>query len=256
MHANQTIYTSVTQKLRKERGQHLESFIGQFMASIEIKTEIGEEELQQDEQKHNRVGSAERKLTPPGRNLVFGDHFEIRRKCYSSSAAHQMISRRHHHSASGPSKCLVYIGTFFFIKFFFRLIFSVFSSVAKILRIPMILVRLVLALVTVSSTAADQLICWLIDKLIRLGLYEPRLTTLITALESHLFGPQSPTTASPTELLKRQVDAKQRLEKVCAGLSSVVDVLQSPPLNKHLMYCLFDIIIADLYPELEGKLVG
>lgn len=116
----------------------------------------------------------------------------------------------------------------------------------------MILVRLVLALVTVSSTAADQLICWLIDKLIRIGLYEPRLTTLITALESHLFGPQS-APATPTELLKRQVDAKQRLERVCPGLSSVVDVLQSPPLNKHLMYCLFDIIIAELYPELEGK---
>lgn len=107
-HANQTIYTSVTQKLRKERGQHLESFIAQFMASIEFKTEIGEEELlqQHDDEVTLKRRVPERKLTPPGRSLVFGDLFEIRRKYYPTTTA---TERRH--NASGPSKCFVYIGS-------------------------------------------------------------------------------------------------------------------------------------------------
>lgn len=67
----------------------------------------------------------------------------------------------------------------------------------------------------------------------------------------HLFGPKS-ADPSPNELLERQRQAKIRLEKVCKGLSSVVDVLQSPALNKQLMYCLFDIILVELYPELDN----
>lgn len=71
-------------------------------------------------------------------------------------------------------------------------------------------------------------------------------------LTDQLFGPKQPD-PSITELLERQRQAKLRLEKVRKGLGNVADILQSPALNKHLMYCLFDIIVLDIYPELASK---
>lgn len=121
----------------------------------------------------------------------------------------------------------------------------------RILQTPFIIVRFVLALINVSQSTVDILIGKLINKLIKIGLYEPRLTVLITLLEHHLFDTKK-TEPSPTELHERQRQAKQRLNGVYTGLGSVADALQSPPLNKHLMYSLFDIVLTDLYPELDN----
>lgn len=60
-------------------------------------------------------------------------------------------------------------------------------------------------------------------------------------------------TPKPTkeELERRQKEARDRLEGLRKGLGHLFDVFQSPVLNKHLMYCLFDIIIGDLYPDVD-----
>lgn len=50
---------------------------------------------------------------------------------------------------------------------------------------------------------------------------------------------------------RRQQEARKRLEALRKGLGNFFDIFQSPVLNKHLMYCLFDIIIGDLYPDLD-----
>lgn len=71
-------------------------------------------------------------------------------------------------------------------------------------------------------------------------------------ITDQLFGPKQ-ADPSITELLERQRQAKLRLDKVRKGLGNVADVLQSPALNKHLMYCLFDIIVLEIYPELTSK---
>lgn len=68
---------------------------------------------------------------------------------------------------------------------------------------------------------------------------------------AHLFGPKQPE-PSPNELLERQRQAKKRLNKIYQSLGKIIDVLQSPALNKQLMYCLFDIVLIELYPELEN----
>lgn len=60
-------------------------------------------------------------------------------------------------------------------------------TVAKILKTPKILVRFLLALISVSQATVDHIICRLVDKLIRFGLYEPRLTSLLSSLESKAF---------------------------------------------------------------------
>lgn len=58
---------------------------------------------------------------------------------------------------------------------------------------------------------------------------------------------------SPHELLRRQQIARQSLKNACDGLESVSDVLQSPVLNKHLMYCLLDSLLIEMYPEFAAK---
>ncbi|KAG4066493.1 hypothetical protein HA402_007129 [Bradysia odoriphaga] len=217
------IYSSVAQKLRKERGQNLENFVTNFMQSIEPNiADVGEDVILMNEKK-----TVPKKPQPPGRNFVFGDLFELK---YHPKYLNQTVQV---HNVRGPSQCLIYI-------------------LVKILNTPMIIVKFILALINISQKFIDGIINLLIDKLIKFGLYEPRLTVLINELENQLFGPKQ-TDPSITELLERQRQAKLRLEKVRKGLGNIADILQSPALNKHLMYCLFDIIVLEIYPELATK---
>lgn len=123
----------------------------------------------------------------------------------------------------------------------------------KIIQAPTIIVKLILGLVNISRTTVDFVLCKTIERIIRFDVFETRLTILIQTIEEHLFG-QSKQSATPTaiELLERQRQARARLEKVSTNLGRIADTIQSPALNKHLMYCLFDIIVAEMYPELES----
>lgn len=56
--------------------------------------------------------------------------------------------------------------------------------VVKILNTPMIVVKFIIALINISQKLIDGIINRLIDRLIKFGLYEPRLTVLINELES------------------------------------------------------------------------
>lgn len=120
----------------------------------------------------------------------------------------------------------------------------------KILDVPTLIVRFILGLINISQSTVDLLLCKGIDKLLSIALYEPRLTVVIKTVEEQLFGDKE-MDPSPTELLERQRQAKKRLAKISNKLAKVADTLQSAALNKHLAYCLFDSIVAELYPELE-----
>lgn len=53
------------------------------------------------------------------------------------------------------------------------------------------------------------------------------------------------------ELLHRKQLAQERLESLRTGLGELATYLQYPTLNKHLNYSLLDIILLELYPELN-----
>lgn len=91
------IYNSVTQKLRKERGQNLENFVTNFMQSIEPNTDVGEDVILMNETQNSS------KKPQPRRNFVFGDLFELK---YAPKYLSQSIRV---HSVRGPSQCLIYI---------------------------------------------------------------------------------------------------------------------------------------------------
>lgn len=60
-------------------------------------------------------------------------------------------------------------------------------AVVNIVNTPTIIVKFILALINISQKFIDSIINLLIDKLIKFGLYEPRLTVLINELESMSF---------------------------------------------------------------------
>lgn len=122
----------------------------------------------------------------------------------------------------------------------------------NILNVKRFIVRVVLGLINISKTTVDFLLCKGLDKLLKIGFYEPRLTLLISIIDEQLFGAGKKTEPSFTELLEQQRQARNRLSKISAQFVSVADTLQSPTLNKQLMYSLLDIIIAELYPELDN----
>lgn len=123
----------------------------------------------------------------------------------------------------------------------------------NILDVSRIIVRIILGFIAISRSTIDTIVCKGIDKLLRMALYEPRLTLLISTIEEQLFGEKKPD-PSLTELLEQQRQAKKRLAKISKKFGNLADTLQSPTLNKQLMYCLFDIIVAELYPELDSNL--
>lgn len=124
-------------------------------------------------------------------------------------------------------------------------------AVVKILNAPVLVVRLALAFCCVSRKTVDTLIHTVVARLLRAGLKETRLAVLINLLREIIFLKKLPE-PTPAELLRRQQEARKRLEDLRPGLGNGADVLQSPVLNKHLMYCLFDIILGEMYPEFES----
>uniref|UniRef100_A0A8W7P606 peptidylprolyl isomerase n=1 Tax=Anopheles coluzzii TaxID=1518534 RepID=A0A8W7P606_ANOCL len=197
VHPSNNIYNSVTQKLRKEKGQSLDVFMSTFMHSIEQSPDIGEDVVQEKE-------PVKKKTKIPGQSVVFGDLFELK-KASKNTHTTTLLS----HSVRGPSQCFVYI-------------------LVKVLNAPFLIVRLALAFCCVSRKSVDTLINSLTAKLIRAG----------------------------PERKPSSQEARKRLEDLRGGLGNLADVLQSPVLNKHLMYCLFDILLAEMYPEFDESPSG
>lgn len=100
---NSTIYNSVAQKLRKERGQNLDAFIYTFMQSVEqsSNTDIGEDVIMM-----KGIESEQHRPQPPGRNSIFGDLFGLRPAMAHHNHASFGVRQ---HTAKGPSQCLIYI---------------------------------------------------------------------------------------------------------------------------------------------------
>lgn len=97
---------NILQKAKKERGQSLDQFMALFMQSIEQSTDVGEDVVQSNNLANSgKGGVGKEEHGPPGKSLVFGDHFDLRKAPNGKEALNY-----HRHPVRGPSKCLVYIG--------------------------------------------------------------------------------------------------------------------------------------------------
>ncbi|KAK2701490.1 hypothetical protein QYM36_019859 [Artemia franciscana] len=125
---------------------------------------------------------------------------------------------------------------------------------------------LLLGVQTVLSDIIDkQLSFWISNRLEQL-LAPEKVGYLITLINESIFGQASGSLAdekkSETVMnikLKILDYVPSLLLKVCGtesleeGIASIIDLIQKPLLNKHLVYMLFDQIIEELFPELFEK---
>lgn len=210
-------YNSMSVKLRKERGQDLENFMQTFYHSVEQEADIGEDiSAQLFTKSHRRTNSKQKNI------------LELYQNLFNIPAASE------HH------------GTSSFVKTPTQ---SVLYFLAKIIKVPNILLRMVIGIIRFIPDS-DSLVLMAIRKFVNRLINQAILAYLVKELKEKLFeSKQSKTTKQ--ELEQRKNLAFERLEKLRTGLSDTLKFLQNPIFNKHLIYSLIDVIIAEGFSELN-----
>ncbi|KAF7270619.1 hypothetical protein GWI33_016415 [Rhynchophorus ferrugineus] len=227
------IYQSFAYKLRKEKGQHLDSFMTTFFNSVAKqkpeKVDIAEEGIE--------LSTTKRRTPRTFHNDVFKDNFGVSYKHCSESSS----------SSFSPvlfSECLFYL---------FKNIF----------RIPLGLLKVYVALCSVAQQLIDLFAKILIEKKLKSGLSESNLAYLIGLLEGVIFDHHI--THTQQEYEERRTRAFKDI-KFCPGyldkmlgsginegLTTLLEILQNPHYNKQLAYNLLDTVMLEMFPELVGE---
>ncbi|XP_966626.3 sorting nexin-14 isoform X1 [Tribolium castaneum] len=231
------IYQSVAHKLRKEKGQHLDPFMGTFLLSTG-KTKSGKFEWAEigDEVSTKMI----EKTTPMPktfRNHVFNDNFgttfkDLKESCNTSFNPIGMI------------QCIFYL-----LKYVFKL--------------PHYLLRLYAAICSVAQEAVEAFSSAYIERRLKHSLSPSNLTYLVQLLEDVIF--HSRTSPTKEELIERRNRAFALLNNaipsylecivgkdVNEGLKMLLEILQHPHYNKHLAYNLLDLILCEMYLTLQN----
>ncbi|XP_065162082.1 sorting nexin-14-like isoform X2 [Atheta coriaria] len=232
----ENIYQSVTSKLRKERGQHLDNFLVTFFNSTSGPkaqkfewAEIGDEVDSSSLTLFNT-------LPKTFKNKVFGDNY---------GAVYQRDVKS---SSTSINPNGITDAGFYLLKHIFR--------------VPEPLLKFYVCICRVAQQAVESMCRMLIDRSIKSALDQPTLAFLIKELEEVIFGKLVPTTDEERKLRKEKA-AKLLAETVpnfCTvilgkdfrgGLLRLLEILQNPLYNKQLAYSLMDIVIGEMYPELD-----
>lgn len=215
-------YNSVAVKLRKERGQDLDSFMQSFYHSIEQEADIGEDiastQTKDEEKKQHRRHKIPNHL---GNVEVYKNLFNIPR-----------VSRPADLFATVPFVKTTVDSTIYFLS--------------SILNVHKLLLRLCYGVLRILPDA-EQIIRGLIRKLINKNVNEIIIAKLIGELEEKIF--DSKTTNTPKDETRNL--ATTRILSINRNLGRVLSYLQYPIMNKHLMYSIVDIIIVEIFPELN-----
>lgn len=219
-------YNSVAVKLRKERGQDLDGFMQSFYNSIEQEADVGEDIAASTQAKDEEKNHHRRQKIPNHLGNV-----ELYRNLFNLSR----LSR--------PADTTVP-----FVK---TTVDSAIYFLASVLNIHTFLLRLCHGIIRILPDA-ERIILGLIRKLIEKNVNETLLAKLIGELEEKIFDakPTKPSTNQEREL------AEYRLLGISKGLGKVLSHLQNPIMNKHLIYCIVDIILVEIFPELNTEAKG
>ncbi|XP_066140261.1 sorting nexin-14-like isoform X2 [Euwallacea fornicatus] len=228
------IYQSVAYKLRKEKGQNLDSFINTFVSSVmkqkPDKPDIAEEGTEAEASLNKDAGNPK-----TFKSQVFKDNFGISYKLCSGNTG----------NGFHPSS---------FSESFFYLLRHIF-------KINLVLLKVYVAICSIAQQLVDILISVLIEKKIKAALTQYNLTYLIKLLEGAIFNTHAPHTTEEYE--KRRSRAFADIQccpnflnrilggKVNDGLTELLQILQNPHYNKQLCYNLLDTILVETFPELN-----
>ncbi|XP_022915727.2 sorting nexin-14-like isoform X2 [Onthophagus taurus] len=237
----ENIYQSVTYKLRKEKGQHLDSFMNTFILSLgKVKYSKVEWAQLVDE-----VENVESNVVYPKtyKNVTFGDNYEV-------------FDRKIH---DGSSSSFTPIGIceslFYLLKHSFKVRYSV--------------LKLYTAICNIGRQAFESLCRILIERKIKSALCQPNLASLVELLEGIVFDRTKKSHHNPqTESRNSEEQREKAFELLNAsipnwllkilgndfkhGLKSLLEILQNPLYNKQLVYNLLDIIIVEMFPHIDS----
>ncbi|XP_038206270.1 sorting nexin-14-like [Zerene cesonia] len=235
------IYQSVAHRLRKEKGQHLESFLRNFLISSDKERyqalKQGTREVEEGVEVPESGGAPA--AAPPGRarrprSALFGDNWGVPARAPPRPAAPQRHVR-------GAVQCLMY----FLLK-----IAAGGGAWARALGGALALAR----------RAADAAAARRLAARLRALLPAPRLAHLVRLGHGVLFSKKS--TPRSNQVQQREL-ARSRLIAFASlaprglrfthEIGTAFDIIQNPHLNKQLFYNLLDLCLVELFPELQGE---
>uniref|UniRef100_A0A3P9BC80 Sorting nexin-14 n=1 Tax=Maylandia zebra TaxID=106582 RepID=A0A3P9BC80_9CICH len=231
------IIKSVPSKLIKEKGQHLEPFIQSFFNSCESpKPKPSRPELTI--------------LSPTSENdkKLFNDLFK------NNANRSEMTEKRHNQNYF--MEMITIEGVYDYLMYVGRVVFRVPDWLHHLLMGGRILFKNTLEAYT------DYYLQYKLNQVVQ----EHRLVSLITLLRDSVFCESSP----PRPAQDKQRRAKKTFEEMMSyipdflgkcigeeakyeGVRLLFDGLQQPVLNKQLTYVLLDIVIQELFPELNKQ---
>nr|XP_032520492.1 sorting nexin-14-like [Danaus plexippus plexippus] len=228
------IYQSVAHKLRKEKGQHLESFLRNFLVSsdkeryqalkqgsqVEEAHEVNEEDTEKIVKRQHNVRSIQ--------SSVFGNNFDT-----EPEVTH--IQTHYQDTVVGFTQCFMYL-------------------LIKVLKVPGLVVGVVGSVLSLVSDSLDLAGSALTNKYLKELLNERRLAHLIRLGHNLLFNDRTP--RSPASLVTSRARARVagagRGARLWSGVvQDVFDMMQVPRMNKQLVYNLLDLCVLELFPELR-----
>lgn len=235
------IMKSVSTKVIKERGQHLEPFLQSFLSSVEEpkpKPGIPTEETDPEKIIKNM-------LSDP----VHGNN------------ACQMFDRSSLKMPDqrSPGDLQHLNGIFDYILYIARSVFEVSAGMHHLLFLAKKLIQNTL------ETFLDYYLSYKMD----LVASEVEMEKLIKLLTEVLFIDDDPPRTDTQKLERKDEAFKQMInffpdilgkilgeENFIAGCKIIFDGLQCPKLNKHLAYVLLDVVVQEVFPELADEKIG
>ncbi|XP_059050727.1 sorting nexin-14-like [Achroia grisella] len=245
LNANSTdlanLYQSVTYKLRKEKGQHLEGFLRNLLFSSDLE--------RYQVLKQGNASSVEEAVevseappappsppAPPGRprrgrrgpvGAVFGDNFGLQLPRGAS-----LGPWRPPHALHGFTDCCIYF-------------------LVRVVECGEVVRRVVCGLLQRARPLPDRAAAALVRRALPRLLPPPRLARLVTLAHELIFGSKDRERTSSATRDRAFQRARDRLTALLGGrAAAALQLLQRPHLNKQLVYNLLDLCVIELFPEL------
>ncbi|CAG9087425.1 unnamed protein product [Plutella xylostella] len=251
MAANNTdltnIYQSVTHKLRKEKGQHLEGFLKSYLLSADMErfqtlkpgTTHIEEAIEVDEDPYICPAPT---LAHPSRQSGTRD---LHSGCFENNFGIEPVVCQTYGEKmiEGPTQCCLYL-------------------LLKIIKARTVVTSLIGSILSLARGLTDAACTRALDAALRGLLSERTLAHLIRLGHGLIFGNKSSVPRlCPVE--QRERARQQLMSSIPSSLTTVVgpglpaavhtafEIIQRPQLNKQLVYNLLDLCLIELFPELN-----
>jgi hypothetical protein len=213
----------VAVKLRRERGQDLDSFMQTLFHSIDQDADLGEDIVSMQQKNEDRMNR--RKPLFLGNVNLYQNLFNIAGQSQTSqfSSVIQIATN---------VDCIMHF-------------------LSSILKVHNLILRIIKGIFNFFPSS-NKIIHKSLEKVLKKSLDQVILAELIKELECKLFSDKQEESPSKEELTERQKLAMTRIVALNRNLKRVFQHLQNPVLNKHLMYCLVDLLIVEIFPEIDN----